>query len=129
MIVLVETTKSRVETLCDVLDKIVQGSSFRLLRVVDVCAGRVEQGIVKPGEEIVFLPTPSDSKGLNSSDDSVRVNKLSTDDADQFHDDEYKLEFQRKRHTATAAQQLQFNNQHRKLAPHIVMNGQKEKLV
>jgi len=30
---------------------------YKVKRVGDILAGRVEQGIVKPGEEVVFLPT------------------------------------------------------------------------
>eukprot|EP00421_Protoceratium_reticulatum_P017214 CAMPEP_0168396386 /NCGR_PEP_ID=MMETSP0228-20121227/20522_1 /TAXON_ID=133427 /ORGANISM="Protoceratium reticulatum, Strain CCCM 535 (=CCMP 1889)" /LENGTH=55 /DNA_ID=CAMNT_0008409827 /DNA_START=1 /DNA_END=165 /DNA_ORIENTATION=- len=30
---------------------------YKIKGVGDVLAGRVEQGVVKPGEEVVFLPT------------------------------------------------------------------------
>merc|ERR1719165_61068 len=34
---------------------------YKIKGVGDVLAGRVEQGIVKPGEEVVFLPTHTSS--------------------------------------------------------------------
>merc|ERR1712037_339963 len=60
-----------VDTLYDVLDKMVAlpardtakpmrtpiSGIYKIKGVGDVLAGRVEQGIVKPGEEVVFLPT------------------------------------------------------------------------
>ena len=34
---------------------------YKIKGVGDVVAGRVEQGVVKPGEEVVFLPTHTSS--------------------------------------------------------------------
>merc|ERR1711887_22566 len=59
------------ETLYDVLDKLCRvperpisapmrmpiSGIYKIKGVGDVLAGRVEQGVVKPGEEVVFLPT------------------------------------------------------------------------
>merc|ERR1712119_47840 len=60
-----------VDTLYDVFDKVCKvperpssaamrmpiSGIYKIKGVGDVLAGRVEQGIVKPGEEVVFLPT------------------------------------------------------------------------
>ena len=60
-----------VDTLYDVLDKMVRmperktdaplrlpiSGAYKIKGVGDVLAGRVEQGVVKPGEEVIFLPT------------------------------------------------------------------------
>merc|ERR1719388_706882 len=43
---------------CDIL---VGSESMHLDTLDDVLAGRVEQGVVKPGEEVVFLPTHTSS--------------------------------------------------------------------
>merc|ERR1712019_215041 len=67
----VEGTKVKVETLYDFLDKVCKvpvrpasaamrmpiSGIYKIKGVGDVLAGRVEQGIVKPGEEVCFLPT------------------------------------------------------------------------
>merc|ERR1712107_764791 len=69
--VYVETTEFHVDTLYDVLDKVCKVPSrplsaamrmpisgiYKIKGVGDVLAWRVEQGVVKPGEEVVFLPT------------------------------------------------------------------------
>merc|ERR1719240_1269215 len=34
---------------------------YKIKGVGDVVAGRVEQGVVKPGEEVIFLPTHTSS--------------------------------------------------------------------
>merc|ERR1711881_746634 len=63
--------KIHADTLYDVLDKVCRvperpisapmrmpiSGIYKIKGVGDVLAGRVEQGIVKPGEEVVFLPT------------------------------------------------------------------------
>jgi len=63
--------KLHVETLYDVLDKMARppqrdvdkpmrmpiSGIYKIKGVGDVLAGRVEQGTVKPGEEVVFMPT------------------------------------------------------------------------
>merc|ERR1712226_446577 len=73
-----------VDTVYDVLDKMCRvperptsapmrmpiSGIYKIKGVGDVLAGRVEQGVVKPGEEVVFLPThtasnPGDNVGLN----------------------------------------------------------------
>ena len=59
------------ETMYDVLDKLCRvperpisapmrmpiSGIYKIKGVGDVLAGRVEQGVVKPGEEVIFLPT------------------------------------------------------------------------
>merc|ERR1712096_421803 len=64
-----------VETVYEVLDKVCKvperpcsapmrmpiSGIYKIKGVGDVLAGRVEQGIVKPGEEVVFLPTHTSS--------------------------------------------------------------------
>jgi len=66
-----EGTVVHVDTLHDFLDKVCKvpmrpmsapmrmpiSGIYKIKGVGDVLAGRVEQGIVKPGEEVVFLPT------------------------------------------------------------------------
>ena len=61
----------KVETLYDVLNNMCRvperpvsapmrmpvSGIYKIKGVGDVLAGRVEQGVVKPGEEVVFLPT------------------------------------------------------------------------
>merc|ERR1712037_774537 len=63
------------ETMYDVLDKLCRvperpisapmrmpiSGIYKIKGVGDVLAGRVEQGVVKPGEEVVFLPTHTGS--------------------------------------------------------------------
>merc|ERR1712100_438805 len=69
--VMVGEAKVQVDTLYDFLDKICRvperpcsapmrmpiSGIYKIKGVGDVLAGRVEQGIVKPNEEVVFLPT------------------------------------------------------------------------
>merc|ERR1712170_239499 len=63
--------KIHIDTLYDALDKMCRvperptsapmrmpiSGIYKIKGVGDVLAGRVEQGVVKPGEEVVFLPT------------------------------------------------------------------------
>merc|ERR1712019_304946 len=67
--------KLHVDTFYDVLDKMCRvperpisapmrmpiSGIYKIKGVGDVLAGRVEQGVVKPGEEVVFLPTHTSS--------------------------------------------------------------------
>merc|ERR1739848_758805 len=67
--------KLHMTTLYDVLDKLCRvperptsapmrmpiSGIYEIKGVGDVLAGRVEQGVVKPGEEVVFLPTYTSS--------------------------------------------------------------------
>jgi elongation factor 1-alpha len=69
------TEKLHLETIYDVLDKMCRvperpisapmrmpiSGIYKIKGVGDVLAGRVEQGVVKPGEEVVFLPTHTSS--------------------------------------------------------------------
>jgi len=69
----VGTEKVHVETLHDALDKMVRTPArnkdalmrtplsgvYKIKGVGDVLTGRVEQGAVKPGDEVIFLPTHS----------------------------------------------------------------------
>merc|ERR1719454_1721139 len=73
--VVVGETKIHVDTLYDFLDKICRvperpisapmrmpiSGIYKIKGVGDVLAGRVEQGVVKPGEEVIFLPTHTSS--------------------------------------------------------------------
>merc|ERR1719361_525285 len=66
----VGSEKIHVDTVYDVLDKMCRvperptsapmrmpiSGIYKIKGVGDVLAGRVEQGVVKPGEEVVFLP-------------------------------------------------------------------------
>jgi len=68
-------TKIHVETLLDVLEKFVTiperprtsvartpiSGIYKIKGIGDVLTGRVEQGTVKPGEEVIFLPTHTSS--------------------------------------------------------------------
>merc|ERR1739845_317837 len=67
--------KLHVDTVYDFLDKVCRvperpisapmripiSGIYKIKGVGDVLAGRVEQGVVKPGEEVIFLPTPTTS--------------------------------------------------------------------
>jgi len=71
----VNGTQTHVDTVYDFLDKVCKvperpisapmrmpiSGIYKIKGVGDVLAGRVEQGIVKPGEEVVFLPTHTSS--------------------------------------------------------------------
>merc|ERR1719487_2503508 len=64
-------SKIHVDTMFDFLDKVCRvperptsapmrmpiSGIYKIKGVGDVLAGRVEQGLVKPGEEVIFLPT------------------------------------------------------------------------
>merc|ERR1712005_44538 len=67
--------KIHIDTLYDALDKMCRvperpisapmrmpiSGIYKIKGVGDVLAGRVEQGVVKPGEEVIFLPTHTSS--------------------------------------------------------------------
>ena len=69
----------RVDTIDDVLDKMCRvperpmstpmrmpiSGIYKIKGVGDVLAGRVEQGVVKPGEEVISLPTYTASNPLH----------------------------------------------------------------
>jgi len=73
--VMVGKEKLHIDTLLDALDKMVQlpqrnpnkpmrtpiSGVFKIKGVGDVLTGRVEQGVVKPGQEVRFIPTHSAS--------------------------------------------------------------------
>merc|ERR1712166_600988 len=82
-----------VDTVYDFLDKVCKvperpcsapmrmpiSGIYKIKGVGDVLAGRVEQGIVKPGEEVVFLPThtasnPCTGKDFTGPGDNVGLN-------------------------------------------------------
>jgi len=74
-IALPDKSNLHVETLLDCLDKMVQvpersrnaiartpiSGIYKIKGIGDVLTGRVEQGTVKPGEEVIFLPTHTTS--------------------------------------------------------------------
>jgi elongation factor 1-alpha len=54
---------------------------YKIKGVGDVVAGRVEQGIVKPGEEVVFLPTHSGSNACGGKVFTVEMHHKRQDQA------------------------------------------------
>jgi elongation factor 1-alpha len=76
-VVTITNTKVHVTTLFDCFEKMVQlpardtnspmrmpvSGVYKIKGVGDVITGRIEQGAVKPGSEVVFLPTNTPSKG------------------------------------------------------------------
>jgi translation elongation factor EF-1alpha len=84
-----------VETVYEVLDKMCRiperpknapmrmpiSGIYKIKGVGDVLAGRVEQGIVKPGEEVVFLPTHTSSNPCNGKVFTVEMHHKRMDEA------------------------------------------------
>merc|ERR1712137_690439 len=84
-----------VDTLLDALDKMVRQPArptdkpmrtpisgvFKIKGVGDVLTGRVEQGLVKPGEEVVFLPTHTASTPCTGKVFTVEMHHKSVDQA------------------------------------------------
>ena len=54
---------------------------YKIKGVGDVVAGRVEQGVVKPGEEVVFLPTHSGSNACGGKVFTVEMHHKRQDQA------------------------------------------------
>jgi elongation factor 1-alpha len=54
---------------------------YKIKGVGDVLAGRVEQGVVKPGEEVVFLPTHTPSNACNGKVFTVEMHHKRADSA------------------------------------------------
>jgi len=54
---------------------------YKIKGVGDVLAGRVEQGLVKPGEEVVFLPTHSSSNACTGKVFTVEMHHKRVDQA------------------------------------------------
>merc|ERR1711916_354058 len=93
--VYVETTEFHVDTLYDVLDKVCKVPSrplsaamrmpisgiYKIKGVGDVLAGRVEQGVVKPGEEVIFLPTHTASNPCTGKVFTVEMHHQRVDQA------------------------------------------------
>jgi len=95
--VYVEETKEtvHVHTLLDVLDKMVVipkriddkamrtpiSGVYKIKGVGDVLTGRVEQGSVKPGEEVVFIPTHTVSTPCNGKVFTVEMHHKSVEKA------------------------------------------------
>jgi len=87
--------KVHVDTLHDVLDKICRvperpisapmrmpiSGIYKIKGVGDVLAGRVEQGVVKPGEEVIFLPTHTASNPCSGKVFTVEMHHQRHDDA------------------------------------------------
>merc|ERR1711915_227389 len=83
------------DTLYDVLDKLCRvperpisapmrlpiSGIYKIKGVGDVLAGRVEQGIVKPNEEVIFLPTHSDSNPCGGKVFTVEMHHQRVDQA------------------------------------------------
>ena len=93
--VFVEAEEFHVDTLYDVLDKVCKVPSrpltapmrmpisgiYKIKGVGDVLAGRVEQGIVKPGEEVIFLPTHTASNPCTGKVFTVEMHHQRVDQA------------------------------------------------
>ena len=76
--VFVDAEEFHVDTLCDVL----RPGIYKIKGVGDVPAGMVDQGIVKPGEEAIFLPTHTRSSSQwkrTISSMATRLGKKLTD--------------------------------------------------
>jgi len=87
--------KVHIDTLHDALDKMVTipprtsnakmrtpiSGVYKIKGVGDVLTGRVEQGIVKPGEEVVFLPTHTASTACTGKVFSVEMHHKSVEQA------------------------------------------------
>merc|ERR1712205_126763 len=54
---------------------------YKIKGVGDVIAGRVEQGVVKPGEEVIFLPTHSASNACGGKVFTVEMHHKRQDSA------------------------------------------------
>merc|ERR1712135_87824 len=93
--VFVDAEEFHVDTLYDVLDKVCKVPSrpltapmrmpisgiYKIKGVGDVLAGRVEQGIVKPGEEVIFLPTHTASNPCTGKVFTVEMHHQRVDQA------------------------------------------------
>jgi len=95
--VLVEQDKTtlHVDTLVDALDKMVRlperkndqamrmpvSGVYKIKGVGDVITGRVEQGVVKPGEEVLFLPTHTAANACGGKVFTCEMHHKRCDDA------------------------------------------------
>jgi len=91
----VGTDSIKVETLLDCLEKMCRvpprpteapmrlpvSGIYKIKGVGDVLAGRVEQGIVKPGEEVVFLPTHTQANPCTGKVFTVEMHHKSVKEA------------------------------------------------
>jgi len=87
--------KIHVDTVYDFLDKVCRvperpisapmrmpiSGIYKIKGVGDVLAGRVEQGIVKPGEEVVFLPTHTASNACTGKVFTVEMHHVRAEQA------------------------------------------------
>lgn len=87
--------KLHIDTLHDALDKMVQtpprkggvamrtplSGVYKIKGVGDVLTGRVEQGAVKPGDEVVFLPTHTSSTPCTGKVFTVEMHHKTVDEA------------------------------------------------
>merc|ERR1719324_130216 len=90
-----ESEKIHVDTVYDVLDKVCRiperpksapmrmpiSGIYKIKGVGDALAGRVEQGTVKPGEEVVFLPTHTSSNACTGKVFTVEMHHKRVDAA------------------------------------------------
>nr|NP_001091127.1 uncharacterized protein LOC100036877 [Xenopus laevis]AAI29581.1 LOC100036877 protein [Xenopus laevis] len=93
--VLVGKEKIHIDTLFDALEKMVQlparpvdaklrlplSGAFKIKGVGDVLTGRVEQGTVKPGDEVIFLPTHTPSTACTGKVFSVEMHHKQVESA------------------------------------------------
>merc|ERR1719456_1989756 len=87
--------KMHIDTVYDVLDKMARppqrdtdkamrlpvSGIYKIKGVGDVVAGRVEQGMVKPGEEVIFLPTHTASNACQGKVFTVEMHHKRVDAA------------------------------------------------
>ena len=90
-----DKTNLHVDTLVDALDKMVRlperkndaamrmpvSGVYKIKGVGDVITGRVEQGIVRPGEEVLFLPTHTAANACGGKVFTVEMHHKRCDDA------------------------------------------------
>jgi len=93
--VLVGTQTMHIDTLFDALENMVQlptrptdsklrlplSGAFKIKGVGDVLTGRVEQGTVKPGDEVIFLPTHTTSTACTGKVFSVEMHHKQVESA------------------------------------------------
>jgi elongation factor 1-alpha len=93
--VMVDTEKVHIDTLRDALEKMVRtperpsdkpmrtpiSGVFKIKGVGDVLTGRIEQGCVKPGDEVVFLPTHTPSTSCTGKVFTVEMHHKTVDAA------------------------------------------------
>merc|ERR1719157_1447 len=82
----VDTLYDVLDTLCKVPERPISAPMrmpisgiYKIKGVGDVLAGRVEQGVVKPGEDVIFLPTHTASNPCNGKVFTVEMHHMRVD--------------------------------------------------